>query len=120
MSTEAVIRFFAAACDDPPLVGRFNTYALPELLFHAGNLGYHFSPRDLASVVGPLEYTLVTERFGETFDGSSRLWPQMWGVYHFEYVIDRLARNFTAEEMRSIVARLAPQAATPETRGSSR
>lgn len=119
MSTEAVIRFFAAASNDAPLVARFNTYSLPELLFHASNLGYHFSSRDLAAVVGPLEYMLVSERFGEPFDGSSRLWPQMWGVYHFEYVIDRLAQHFTADEMRAAVAPLERQAAEAQNGGSS-
>lgn len=102
------VDFLLACAADPRLAEGFNARSLPELLFHARTLGYSFSGRELAAVVGALERHLITERMGQKLDARSGLWVRMWGKPRFQYVVEELVKSFSAAEVRALASPLRP------------
>jgi hypothetical protein len=108
MSLESALDFLIAVRDRPALLARYNQRNLAQLVFQAGNDGFRFSREDLADVVGRLEASVILQKDGDGFSGSSRLWRRMWGFYHLEYVVRHLLPRHSDDELRVLVA--------PETR----
>ncbi|MDJ0693713.1 Nif11-like leader peptide family natural product precursor [Mastigocoleus sp. MO_188.B34] len=104
MSKQNVIDFFRAISVNSKLQEKFNARNLAELIFHANNLGYEFTREDLASVIGRIEETVILKKIKEKTIGSrSKLWPKMWGKYHFQYVIEVLMSYFSEEELKELI-----------------
>jgi hypothetical protein len=101
---ESFLEFLVAARDRPALLARYNRRSLSQLLFHARNEGYDFTADDVADVVGKLEASVILGKDGDPFDGTSRLWREMWGRCHLEYLVDHVVRRHTDEELRALVA----------------
>lgn len=104
MSIESVLRFFTAARDDPAMVARYDQRSLSQLLFHARNDGFDFSAWDLAEVAGRIEASIILTKDRDPYDGTARLWRQMWGRYHLGYLVAQVRRHTDAE----LAALLAP------------
>jgi hypothetical protein len=114
MSQQNFLRFLSAASVSPVMRARYNPRNLSQLIFHAKNEGFDFTQADIAAVVGPLEYTVATQkdRTGDLpaeMNGSSPLWRTMWGLYHLEYILDHVLSRFTQQEL----AALFPQQGNP-------
>ena len=75
---------------------------LAQLLFHAKNDGFEFTAEEMAEVVGKLEANVILNKDKEKFDGSSRLWRQMWGTCHLDYVVIHLFARHTADEIQNL------------------
>jgi hypothetical protein len=103
MSTESFLRFLTATRDSPAMLARYNRRNLSQLLFHARNEGYEFTAEEVADVVGRLEASVILAKDGDPFDGSSRLWREMWGRCHLEYLVDHVLRRHTDDELRALV-----------------
>lgn len=103
MSQKSFLEFLTAVRDDPAMLVRYNQRNLPQLLFHARNEGYDFTATDVEDVVGALEASVILAKDGDPFDGTSRLWRQMWGRFHLEYIVDCVLRRHTDAELSSIV-----------------
>ncbi len=104
MSRTSVVSFLRACANDKSLLESFNPRNLPELLFHAKAKGYSFSTGDLAAVVGGMEAHVITEKLKEEINGSSQLWPRMWGKPHLQYVVDALIGSLSEQEIDKVVA----------------
>jgi hypothetical protein len=102
MSQTSVLKFLMAARARPAMMARYAPRSLTQLLFHAKNDGFDFSPEDLADVVGKLEANVIVAKDQDPFNESSRLWRQMWGRTHFEYVIEQLIERHTDEELAAL------------------
>ena len=105
-SLSAALRSFAR--DSPAMLTRYNHRNLSQLLFHATNDGFDFSADEIADVVGKLEANVILNKDRDPFDGTSRLWREMWGRVHLEYVVDRVVRRHTDEEMMALVVEPEP------------
>jgi hypothetical protein len=103
MSLESALKFFAAARDDASLLARYDARNLSELLFHAKNDGFDFSAWDLAEVVGRIEASIILTKDRDPFDGTARLWRQMWGRYHLGYLVDQVRRH-SEDELNALIA----------------
>ncbi|NUR86341.1 MAG: hypothetical protein HOY71_19840 [Nonomuraea sp.] len=90
MSESEFTRFLSEVGTSDRLA-RYAAMTLPQLLFHARNEGYAFTADEAASVIGRLEYTAVTERDGQPFDGSATLWRAMWGRRYLDYLAGEFA-----------------------------
>lgn len=108
MSQENVLNFLMAARHSAAMLARYNQRNLSELLFHAKNQGFDFTAADLAEVAGKLEASVILSKDQDPFDGSSRLWRNMWGQYHLEYLVNHVVRRHTDEELQSLIAQGAP------------
>lgn len=110
MSARNVVAFLCAAQENRSLIPEYNVRSLSQLTLHARVAGYEFTARDLAAVIGPLEVQVILEKDGDpAINGSARLWPRMWGVHHFEYVIDHVLARFTRDELDAVVAQIEAQ-----------
>lgn len=107
MSLESALKFFITARDDPAMVTRYDQRSLSQLLFHARNDGFDFTAWDLAEVAGRIEASIILAKDRDPYDGTARLWRQMWGRYHLGYLIEQVRRHTDAE----LDALLAPPAA---------
>lgn len=105
MSLDSALNFFVAARDDPGFLARYDRRNLNQLLFHAKNDGFEFTAWDLAEVAGRIEASIILTKDRDPFDGSARLWRQMWGRNHLAYLIDQVRRHDDAE----LAALLAPR-----------
>ena len=104
MSRIQVVKFLRSCAADKALLQPFLSRSLPELLFHARALGYSFTGADLASVVGALEYHVITEKMKQPMDASSGLWRQMWGKPHLQYVVEELIMPLSEGEVEQVAA----------------
>ena len=111
MSHQAFVDFLRAVREDPALLEVYNRRNLSQLLFHAKNDGFDFTADDITDVVSALEPAVILDKDGDQISADSRLWRQMWGRPHLEYVVDRVVARFGDEELRALVA----AAATKET-----
>lgn len=103
MSLESALRFLVTAHDDPGFLARYQQRNHTQLLFHAKNDGFDFSAWDLAEVVGRLEANIVLTKDHDPYDGTARLWRQMWGRWHLGYVVDQVRRH-TDEELTALIS----------------
>jgi hypothetical protein len=103
MSQKSFLEFLIAARDSAAMRARYNQRNLAQLLFHARNDGFEFTAEDVENVAGALEASVIVTKDRDPFDGTSRLWRQMWGAYHLEYLIDSVVRRHTDAELWSIV-----------------
>ena len=103
MSLDSALKFFVAARNDPAMVARYDQRSLSELLFHAKNDGFDFSAWDLAEVAGRIEASIILTKDRDPYDGTARLWRQMWGRYHLGYLVDQVRRH-TDDELNSLLA----------------
>lgn len=97
MSLQSALKFFATARDDAAFLARYEQRNLSQLLFHAKNDGFDFSAWDLAEVAGRIEASIILTKDRDPFDGSARLWRQMWGRWHLGYLIDQVRRHSDGE-----------------------
>src|SRR5205814_7580089 len=100
MSQDSFLEFLIAVRDSPAMLARYDGRNLSQLLFHARNEGYKFTTEDVADVAGALEANVLLEKDGDPFDGTARLWREMWGRRHLEYLVDRVVRRHTVDELR--------------------
>jgi hypothetical protein len=103
MSQENFLKFLLAARESGAMLARYNQRNLSQLLFHAKNEGFDFTAEEVAEVVGKLEANVILTKDREPFDGTSRLWREMWGRYHLEYLVNHVVRRHTDEELRSLI-----------------
>jgi predicted ribosomally synthesized peptide with nif11-like leader len=103
MSVEDVLDFLKRAREDTAMLARYNQRNLSELLFHAKNEGFDFTAEDLADVAGKLEASVILTKDHDAFDETSRLWREMWGRFHLEYLVDHVVRRHSDEELKSLI-----------------
>lgn len=103
VSQKSCLEFLVAARDSTATSTRYNQRNLAQLLFHARNDGFDFTADDVSAVVGALEANVIVNLDADPFDGTSRLWRQMWGAYHLEYVVDHVVRRHTDAQLSSLV-----------------
>ncbi len=103
MPREHVVTFLLAVRDSPAMLARYDQRNLSQLLFHAKNEGFVFTAGDLADVVGRLEASVILSKDRDSFDGTARLWREMWGRFHLEYLIDRVVSRHTEDELWAIL-----------------
>lgn len=99
MSEANALAFLRKASEDPDLLARYNGRNLTQLLFHARHDGFEFTAEDLGAVVGRLEFGVIVDKDGDPMDESSRLWREMWGRPHLEYLVKAVVRRFGAAEL---------------------
>jgi hypothetical protein len=105
MSQENLLKFLAAARGSAAMQARYNQRNLSQLLFHAKNDGFEFTAEEMADVIGKLEANVIMVKDSDPIDGSSRLWREMWGRYHFDYVINRVVKRHTDDELQALFAK---------------
>jgi hypothetical protein len=103
MSQKSVLEFLVAARDSTATRSRYSQRNLAQLLFHARNEGFDFTAGDVSSVAGALEANVIRKLDADPFDGTSRLWRQMWGVHHLEYLVEHVVRRHTDAELWSVL-----------------
>jgi hypothetical protein len=103
MSQENLLKFLSAARGSAAMLARYNMRNLSQLLVHAKNEGFDFTADELADAVSKLEANVVLTKDRDQFGATSRLWREMWGRYHLEYVVDRVVRRHTDEELRALI-----------------
>jgi hypothetical protein len=99
MSGQGFVDFLKDLRDDPRALDRYRRRDAGQLLFHARNEGYDFTAEDVASVMGPMEWVVVTEKDRQAMDGSSALWRRMWGKTHLDYFVEDVVGRFTDDEL---------------------
>jgi hypothetical protein len=107
MAHKDFLAFLLAVRESPLMLVRYDRRNLAQLLFHARNEGYDFTADEVADLVGALEASVILDKDGDQFDGSSRLWQQMWGRRHLAYVIDCVVRRHTDAELAELTDRAA-------------
>jgi hypothetical protein len=103
MSRKSFLEFLVAARDRTATRTRYQRRNLAQLLFHARNEGFDFAAGDVSSVAGALEANVILRLDADPFDGTSRLWRQMWGAYHLEYLVEHVVRRHTDAELWSVL-----------------
>jgi len=103
MPLQDFVRFLTAARGSTAMVASYGPRNLPQLVFHAKNDGYDFTAEDVAAVVGKLEANVILNKDGDAFDGSSRLWREMWGRFHLDYLVECCVSRHTDAELRALV-----------------
>ncbi|MCU7729554.1 hypothetical protein ODJ79_38050 [Actinoplanes sp. KI2] len=104
MAQQDFVRLLRDARYDRATLARYSRRDLAQLVFHAKNDGYDFTPDEVADVVGRLEANVIVNKDQDAFDGGSRLWRQMWGRYHFEYLVECCVSRHTDEELAALAA----------------
>jgi hypothetical protein len=110
MSQENFLKFLLAARGSAATLSRYNPQNLSQLLFHAKNDGFDFTAEEVAEVIGKLEASVILIKNRDPFDGSSRLWRQMWGRYHLDYLVNHVVRRHSDEELWSLIEAREPEA----------
>ncbi len=105
MSQESFLEFLLAAHENPAMLESYNRRNLSQLLFHARNEGFDFTADEVEDVVGALEASVILNKDHDPFDGSSRLWRQMWGKCHLEYLVRHVVERHTHEELVALIAK---------------
>jgi hypothetical protein len=103
MSQKSFLEFLVAARDNTATRIRYDRRNLAQLLFHARNEGFDFTGDDVSSVAGALEANVILRLDADRFDGTSRLWRQMWGARHLEYLVEHVVRRHTDAELWSVL-----------------
>jgi hypothetical protein len=103
MSQASVLKFLSAASGSAEILARYNQRNLSQLLFHAKNEGFDFTAEEIAEVLGKLEANVILVKDQDRFDGNSRLWREMWGTYHLEYIVNHVIRRHTDEQLWSLI-----------------
>jgi hypothetical protein len=103
VSQENFLEFLFTAHASVAVLACYNQRNLDEVIFHAKNEGFDFTGDEVADVVGKLEANVILTKDRDPYDGSSRLWRQMWGRHYFEYLITRVVDRHTDEELRSLI-----------------
>lgn len=103
MSQESFMQFLVAMRDEPARLAIYDGRNLSQLLFHAKSEGFDFSPEDVADVVGMIEANVILEKDHDPFDGTSRLWREMWGRRHLGYLVDSCVRRYSDQELRALI-----------------
>jgi hypothetical protein len=103
MSQENFLEFLSAVRASAAALARYNRRNLSELLFHAKNEGYEFTAEEVAEVIGKLEASVILTKDRDPYDGTSRLWQEMWGKCRLEYLVNHVVNRHTDEELRSFV-----------------
>jgi hypothetical protein len=114
MSQKSFLEFLVAARDSTATRVRYDRRDLTQLLFHARNEGFDFTGDDVSSVAGALEANVIVRLDADRFDGTSRLWRQMWGNRHLEYLVEHVVRRHTDAELWSVVTDESATAAGPQ------
>ena len=104
MARKSFVEFLVAVRDSPAMLTRYDRRNLSQLLFHARNEGYDFTSAEVADVVAALEASVIVAKDGDPFDGTSRLWRQMWGQRHLAYVIDCVVRRHSDAELAEVAS----------------
>ncbi len=104
MSQESFLEFLLAAHRDNAMLNTYNQRNLHQLLFHARNDGFEFTTDDVAQVAGVMEAGVILTKDGDPFNSTSRLWKQMWGRYHLEYLVNQVMSRYTDTELRVLIA----------------
>lgn len=104
MAQEEFLRFLVAARDDGAVLARYNRRNIGQMLFHAKNDGFDFNLGDVQQVAGKLEANVLLNKDGDPFDETARLWREMWGLYHLEYIVTRVVARHTDEELKAVVS----------------
>ena len=107
MSTQSFVDFLREIRDDPALLAQFSQRNLSQLIFHAKNRGFEFSPGDVAAVVTLLEMNTITVKDKEDVSGSSGLWRRMWGRRHLDYLVQHVVARFDDGELQGEMLELA-------------
>ena len=105
MSQESFLEFLLAAHRDNEMLNTYNQRNLNQLLFHARNEGFEFTTDDVAQVVGAMEANVILAKDRDPFNSTSRLWRQMWGRYHLEYLVNHVLSRYTGDELRVLIAK---------------
>lgn len=108
MSQESFMKFLSAARASAAMLTSYNQRNMSQLLFHARNEGFDFTAEEVAEVVSKLEANVILTKDRDPFDGTSRLWRQMWGKYHLEYLVNHVVERHTDEELRSLIEKREP------------
>jgi hypothetical protein len=103
VSQESFLEFLSTAHGNAAVLARYNRRNLTEVLFHAKNEGFDFTADEVAAVTGKLEENVVVAKDRDPYDGTSRLWRQMWGRRHLEYLVTSVVDRHTDEELRSLI-----------------
>jgi hypothetical protein len=103
MAAESFLQFLWDVHESPAMLSRYNPRNLSQLLFHAKNEGYDFSAADISHVVGRLEVSVILNKDHDQIGGSSKLWREMWGLYHLEYIVRAVLNRHSKEEARSLI-----------------
>jgi hypothetical protein len=103
MSQESFLEFLSTARGSVAVLARYNRRNLSELLFQAKNEGFDFTADEVAELIGKLEANVILTKDRDPYDGTSRLWREMWGRRHFEYLVNHVVGRHTDEELRSLV-----------------
>lgn len=99
MSQQNFLKFILANRENIAMLTLYSPRNLSQLLFHAKNEGFEFTLEDIGDVIGKLEADVILKKDGDPFDGSSRLWRQMWGEYYLEYIVNHLVGRYTDQEL---------------------
>jgi hypothetical protein len=102
MSQENFLKFLTAARGNAAMQARYNQRNLSQLLFHAKNDGFEFTAEEMADMVGKLEANVIMAKDHDPIDATSRLWREMWGRCHFDYLINRVLKRHTDDELRAL------------------
>jgi hypothetical protein len=103
MPHESFLSFLIAARDDRSVLARYDGRNLAQIVFHARNEGYDFTPEDVSLVVGALEANVILAKDKSTYDGTAPLWRRMWGRTHLDYVVKEVVQRHTHEELCDII-----------------
>ena len=98
------LRFLIAIRDNPAMLACYTQRNLSQILFHAKNEGFDFTAQEMAEVVGKLEANVILTKDHDPFDATSRLWREMWGRCHLEYLVDHVVRRHTDQELWALIA----------------
>ena len=104
MPQQDFLKFVLSLAENTAMLTRYHPRNLSQLLFHAKNEGFDFSVEEMSEVIGKMEANVILRKDGDTFDGTSRLWRQMWGKHHIEYLIDHVVRRHTNEELWLLIS----------------
>jgi hypothetical protein len=102
MAQRSFVEFLVRARDDAGMLARYDGRNLAQLVFHAKHEGFDFNAEDVAEVVGKLEASVILEKDHDAFDGTARLWREMWGRRHLGYLVDRVVRRHTDAELAAL------------------
>lgn len=102
MAQRSFVDFLVKARDDADMLARYDGRNLAQLVFHARNEGFDFTAEDVAEVVGKLEASVILGKDHDQFDGTARLWREMWGQRHLGYLVDRVVRRHTDAELLAL------------------
>jgi hypothetical protein len=103
MSQESFLEFLSAARGNAAVLARYNRRNLSELLFQTKNEGFDFTAEEVAELIGKLEANVILTKDRDPYDGTSRLWREMWGRRYLEYLVNHVVSRHTDEELRSLV-----------------